>query len=129
MLAPVDIEKAVVVHLGAATKAPANLRDVLPFTRVVSVGGDRTNLVQERVRVTVECWAASEPQAFSAARAAWVQLSLAEHGWIGAPGSQVWLSRVELTSPANLPDTDADLPRYQFVAQLTVALDEIGEPA
>lgn len=120
-LAPVDVEAAVATLLGGATRVPTNLRSSLPFTRILRVGGDSVTLVQVRTRLTVECWAASEIEAFAAARKAWARLYNAADSFVG----DVWVSRVELTDPVNLPDVEADLPRYQFVAQLTVALQEI----
>lgn len=122
-VAPVDVEAAVCDLLGARTRTPDNLSPANPNAcRVLRAGGQRSTLVQSQARLTVECWAATDPDAFDAARLAWARLAAAEHGFVG----DVWVSRVELTDPVNLPDVDAGLPRYQFIAQLTVALDEIA---
>ena len=120
MLAPVDVESAVCTLLGARTSVPqvAGKPDGI---RVLRVGGQQTSVVQSQVRLTVECWAADEVAAFDLARLSWARLWGSEGAFMGA----VWVSRVELTDPVNLPDTEASRPRYQFIAQLTVALDEI----
>lgn len=121
MLAPADVEAAVCDLLGGSTRVPTDLKASLPAVRVLRVGGDGANLIQSRARLTVECWAADEVAAFDAARLAWARLWAKQDSFVGA----VWVSKVELTEPVNLPDVDAGLPRYQFIAQLTVALDEV----
>jgi hypothetical protein len=121
ILAPADVEAAVAALLDGSTRVPTNLKTSLPYIRVLRVGGDTANLIQSRARLTIECWAADDVAAFDAARLAWARLWASRGAFMGA----VWVSRVELTEPVNLPDVDASLSRYQFIAQLTVALDEI----
>lgn len=121
MLAPVDVEGAVCDLLGGSTRVPINLKASLPFVRVLRVGGQQSSVVQSQARVTVECWAGDEVAAFDQTRKSWARLWAVQHSFMGS----VWVSRVELTDPVNLPDVEAGLPRYQFIAQLTVALDEV----
>lgn len=115
MSRPVDVEGAFVELLeDASTKVP-NPRPV-GFTRVTRAGGDRVNVGQSRVRLLVESWDVNSLAAFDRSADAWEAISGTQQTQVG----DVWVSRVELTEPVNFPDDD--LPRYQFVAQLTVAL-------
>jgi hypothetical protein len=121
ILAPVDVEAAVGTFLGAGTRVPVDVNGKPNGVRVLRVGGQQTTLIQGATRLTVECWAGDEVAAFDLARRCWARLWSKQHDFIGA----MWVSRVELTDPVNLPDVEAGRSRYQFVAQLTVALDEV----
>lgn len=128
MLAPVDIEAAVVTVLDAGTSASVatkveNPRPAGPLIRVTRAGGIGVNLIQSAPRVLVECWDDDEVAAFNLARMAYAVL------WAGADSylaAGVYVTRIELTEPVNFPDPDTKKPRYQFVAALTTSLQEIS---
>jgi hypothetical protein len=121
--APADVEAAVVGLLGGhaagvGTKVPASRP--ASFTRVQRQGGSRTNLILSAPRVFVECWGATQVEAFDRAADTWAALSDAEGTNVGG----VWFARVELTDLANFPDDDGS-PRYTFTAGITTALRSI----
>jgi hypothetical protein len=126
MLAPVDIEGAVVTMLNDALAAPVATRvpNARPaeFVRVTRTGGQSRNLVQSDARVLVECWAADGVAAFGLARMAYAHLWASADSFIA---DDVWVGRVDLTEPVNFPDPDTDSPRYQFLATLTTSLVEV----
>lgn len=124
-LAPADIEVALVAFLpGAATHVP-NPRPPGGFTRVTRAGGDRQNLIQGVTRVLVECFDPDEGAAFTRAQTAWAKLSVARQSYL-ADG--VWVTRVQLTDPVNYPDPETKLPRFQFIASLTLSLTPVEIP-
>lgn len=122
VLAPADVEVALVAFLPGpvATHVP-NPRPTA-FTRVTRAGGDRQNLIQGVTRVLVECFAVDEGDAFAGAQAAWGLLGQAAQSYLS---DGVWCSRVQLTDPVNFPDPDTKLPRFQFIASLTLSLTQM----
>lgn len=124
-LAPADVEVALVDFLPdpVATRVPEERPEA--FTRVTRAGGDRQNLAQGVTRVLVECFATDEAVAFTRAQTAWAKLGAARQSYL-ADG--VWVTRVELTDPVNFPDPETKLPRFQFIASLTLSLTPVEIP-
>lgn len=122
---PVPIEQAVIAHLRAATGKPASTKvpSTRPaeFFRVTRTGGDRTNLVESRPTVLVESWANADVAAWDNVRAAWAVLD-------DTPVTDlplgVCVMKANLTEPVNYPDSATGSPRYQFIYQPTVVLEE-----
>lgn len=125
ILAPPDIEAAVVELLSARMDAATKIPNPRPpkHVRVTSAGGTGRNLIQDEPRLLIESWAAADAEAFDQSRLAHGLLWAAQHSFL-APG--VWVSGVNLTVPANFPDPDTRMPRYQFVAQLIVSKTEVA---
>lgn len=119
-LAPADVEA--LAHAILPPPAGTRLPNPRPaeFTRVTRAGGSTVNLVLSAPRLLVECWAPTSTAAFDRAREAWA----AFHAIEGTTVAGVWVARVELTEPVNFEDPSTTSPRYQFVAQLTTALQE-----
>ncbi len=126
MLAPQDVEGAYVMHLrpllGGASVS-TRLPNPLParHVRVTRAGGNRADLVQERVLLIFECWAADSVTAFALASDTWGHVAATE----GTVVSGVPVSDVDLASPINSPDPDSAAVRYQFTAQPRARLKEM----
>lgn len=124
-LAPPDVEKAFVTYLNAALTPPVSTRVPNPrpasFVRVQVIGGEVPNVALDGPRLLVECWAANQSAAWSLARQAWSAVAETRAAWAG----EVWVSSVDLSRPVNLPDPDTASPRYQFTADLRVAMSAV----
>ena len=116
---PGDIEAAVlaIVASPAATRIPQTVPGT--FTRVSVVGGTRTNLIQGRPTVLVECYALTDLAASDLADAAWQALDAAQHATSGG----VWFGGIDLSWPVSYSDPDTPTHhRYQFTASVVAAL-------
>jgi hypothetical protein len=124
-LAPPDVEKAFVTYLNAALTPPVSTRVPNPrpaaHVRVQVVGGDSPNVALDAPRLLIECWGADQGAAWALAREAWACVSETRAAWAGG----VWVSSVSLSRPVNFPDPDTASPRYQFTADLRVAMTPI----
>ncbi len=89
------------------------------FVRVRRIGGTRLNLAEEAALVLVECWGSSALDAFTLAQAAWARMDESE-GVSIADG--VWVDSAGLSSPIANADPDSGQDRYQFTANMTIAL-------
>ena len=122
---PVNVEAALVAHLRSVlsmqvgTRVPASRPD--RFVVLSRAGGQTSNLVQSEPRVLVECWGATDGAAWDLVRDTWAAVADAD-GRDLTKG--VWVAHVELTEPVNYPDDATASPRYQFIATLTVNLEE-----
>lgn len=120
---PVNVEAVLVKFLGAAlgkpvaTKVPTTRP--AQFVRVTRAGGARRNVAQSGSRVIVECWAASETDAWALCVAAYDALDDLDVD----PGELPFMS-VDLSDPVNYPDTATGSPRYQFIATIITNLKE-----
>ena len=129
LYAPPDVEAAAVAYLNPALSVPVANRVPTPrpasHVRVTSAGGGgQVSLVQSVSRLLVECWAPDSVAALDLARRSWALFWAVQHDWMAG----AWISQAELTDPVNFPDPDAPRSaRYQFVAQLTVALERLEE--
>lgn len=123
-LAPVDIEGAFVTFLNAELTPPVSTRVPNPrpasHVRVQVVGGDVLNVAMESPRLLVECWAASQGAAVTLARQAWAHIQASRHTFVGS----AFVLSTNLSRPVNFPDPDTTSPRYQFTADLRVAMTE-----
>ena len=122
---PVNVEAALVARLRSVlsvqvgTRVPSSRPD--RFVVLSRAGGDRSNLVQSTPRVLVECWGTTDAAAWSLVQDAWAAVDAVD----GEALTQgVWVARVDLTEPVNYPDDATASPRYQFIATLTVNLEE-----
>lgn len=119
-----DVEVVAVTYLRAAlgvladkvaTKVPATMP--AKMVRVSLTGGSRTNLITDRVQLTVECWADDEPTASNLARTAHAHM----HAASGAITSGVWIRAVDGVGGVQFfPDPDTSKPRYQFTIRWAV---------
>lgn len=122
---PVNVEAALVAWLRSAlsvqvgTRVPATRPD--RFVVLSRAGGQRDNLVQSSPRMLVECWGSTDSIAWNLVSAAWAAVEAAD-GQALTQG--VWVAQVALTEPVNYPDDATGSPRYQFIATLTVNLEE-----
>lgn len=121
-LAPPDVEKAFVAYLSGvltprvSTRVPASRP--ASFVRVQVVGGDVLNVALDAPRLLFECWAADQGAAWTLARQAWGHVSETRAQWVGG----VFVNAITLSRPVNFPDPDTASPRYQFTADLRVAM-------
>jgi hypothetical protein len=123
-LAPVDIEAAFVGHLNAELTPPVSTRVPNPrpasHVRVQVVGGSVLNVAMEQPRLLIECWAATQGAAVALARQAWAQVQATRGTFVEA----AFVVSVDASRPVNFPDPDTSSPRYQFTADLRVAMTE-----
>lgn len=124
MLAPIDVEAAIVTHLGRVLDVPVGTAVPNPrpasHVRITKTGGTTRTLVASNATVLVECWAPTEADAFALARRVYDALAATRRS--GLDGRQVF--DAQLNEPVNYPDPDADPPhRYQFLAGLLLRLD------
>lgn len=121
-LAPPDVEKAFVAYLNAALTPSVSTRVPNPrpasFVRVQVIGGDTIGPALDAPRLLVECWGSDQGAAWTLARQAWALVSAARAAWVG----DVWVSGLTVSRPVNFPDPDTSSPRYQFTADLRVAM-------
>ena len=109
----------------AALSTVAEARTVIPqqmpaeFVRVSRIGGSRTNVLQTRPTMLIECWSATSRFAASElASRAWQALTDAQH----TVQAGVVLGWMDLTLPVELPDPDRPKhQRFQFTATTTTA--------
>ena len=116
---PPDVEAAVlsVVAAPAATRVPQTMPAA--FTRVSVVGGARTNLIQGRPTVLVECYALTDLAASELANDAWKALDGAQHATNGG----MWFGGIDLSWPVAYADPSTPTHyRYQFTASVVAAL-------
>ena len=116
---PADVEAAVlaIVASPAATRMPQTVPST--FTRVSVVGGSRTNLIQGRPTVLVECYALTDLEALDRANDAWQALDAAQHATNGG----VWFGGIDLSWPVAYADPSTPTHyRYQFTASVVAAL-------
>lgn len=119
-----DVESVAVTYLRTAlgvladkvaTKVPATMP--AKMVRVSLTGGSRSNLITDRVQLTVECWADDEPTASNLARKAHAHMLAAA----GTITNGVWIRGVsEVGGVQFFPDPDTSKPRYQFTVRLSV---------
>ena len=124
ILAPVDVEGAFVTFLNAELTPPVSTRVPNPrpasHVRVQVVGGAVDNIAFESPRLLVECWAATSVAAAALARQAWAQIQSTRYTTVGT----AFVLSTNLSRPVNFPDPDTTSPRYQFTADLRVAMTE-----
>lgn len=121
-LAPPDVEKAFVAYLNGlltpkvSTRVPATRP--ASFVRVQVVGGDSPNVALDAPRLLFECWGPDQGAAWALARETWARVSETRASFVG----EVWVSSLTMSRPVNFPDPDTASPRYQFTADLRVAM-------
>ena len=124
---PVPVEQSLIAHLATATGKPWSTR--VPrerpalFGRLSRSGGGRANLGQARPTVLIECWANDADAAFDLASDTYDALDSLPYQDDPLPRS-VYVAEVELTDPVYFPDAVSGCPRYQFIATLTVNMED-----
>lgn len=105
-------------HNASATPLPEDFEDSLPFTRVETLGGQRTSLVIDTFNVHFDTWAETPAEAVAEANLVAAELTELVCGRVG--GSQVY--SVTLGSlPYEAEDPDhTSLPMASFMAQVAV---------
>lgn len=94
-----------------STKVP--LPRPAKFVQVVLTGGRRLDLVYRRAQLTFKCWGATEVEASDLCNLTYGHFFAVAGETVGG----VTVRRVdEVGAPANVPDPESDLPRYQFTA-------------
>jgi hypothetical protein len=133
MLVPADVEGASIAYLKpllgcwVAGKVPNPRPSDERYVRITRAGGQPRNLVLSDPRLLVECWGPDSVQALELAQLAYGYLRLiAPDGAHGGFLGEIWVSQMQLTEPANVPDPDTASPRYQFLAQPTTSLQEFS---
>jgi hypothetical protein len=86
--------------------------------RVTRVGGTEANMVQERAILLIECWGATQQQAWDLVSAAYRVLQ----GRDPLEYNGIELGSRSCSSPVNYPDPSTSSPRYQFQLETTVNL-------
>lgn len=128
LLAPVDIEAAVITLLGA-TMTSVDFATGIPnprptrYARITRAGGQGRNLIQSDVRVLLEFFGPDETTAFQDAQMGYALLWAAQDSYLDA---NVYATQIQLTEPVNFPDPDTKSSRYQFVATITTSLTEVS---
>lgn len=118
----VPIEQALVTFLATATGYPTSTK--IPtsrparFVRVSRAGGTVRNLSQSDPSVLVECWGATDSDAWAVAKAAWEALQPSRLGGYLTPA--VFVCQAETPEPVFYPDAQTGSPRYQFLYSPTV---------
>jgi hypothetical protein len=129
LLAPVDIEAAVITLLGAAMTSvdfATGIPNPRPtrYGRITRSGGQARNLIQSDVRVLLEFFGPDETTAFQDAQMGYALLWAAQDSYLDA---NVYATQILLTEPVNFPDPDTKSSRYQFVATITTSLTEVSQ--
>lgn len=130
LLAPVDIEAAVVTLLGSAMEA-VDFATEIPnprppggrYARVTRAGGQGRNLVQSDPRVLIEMFGPDETTAFNDAQMAWAVLWGAQDSYLD---EATYATQIQSTEPVNFPDPATEDSRYQFLSTITTSLTEIS---
>lgn len=124
---PAPLEQALVAHLRpllgvpVSTRVPSSRPD--RFLLVSRTGGTRSNLGQSRPVILVEAWAKTDGDSWALASDAYNALDALPYQ--DEPlGTGVYVADCDLADPVNYPDSQSGTPRYQFVATLTVNLQE-----
>lgn len=95
----------VLIHTKVPNPRPAK------FVQVVLTGGRRIDLAYRRAQLTFKCWGATEVAASDLCDLTYAQFFAVAGETVGG----VTVRRVdEVGAPANVPDPESDLPRYQF---------------
>lgn len=123
VLAP--IEQALVAFLPSATTYPTSTKVPNPrparFIRATRAGGVIRNGAQSDVDVLVECWGATESDAWAVAKATWEALQPTALGARIAPA--VVVCRADIAEPVFYPDSSTGSARYQFLYSPTVVIE------
>lgn len=130
LLAPVDIEAAVISLLGAAmtgvvfaTEIPNPRPPSERYGRITRAGGQGRNLIQSDVRVLLEFFGPDETTAFQDAQMGYALLWAAQDSYLDAT---TYATQIALTEPVNFQDPDTKSARYQFLATITTSLTEVS---
>ena len=125
MLAPVDVEAAFVSYLNGVLTPPVATRvpkeRPASFVRVQVVGGNVDNVAFEAPRLLVECWGGTQGEAVALARSAWAHIAASRGTFVGS----AFVLSANVSRPVNFPDPDTSSPRYQFTADLRVAMTDV----
>lgn len=124
-LAPPDVEKAFVGYLNNLLAPQVSTRVPNPrpasFGRVQVVGGDAPSVALDAPRLLFEFWGADQGAAWTLAREAWAHVAATRAQWVG----DVFVLSLTQSRPVNFPDPDTASPRYQFTADLRVAMSPL----
>lgn len=119
---PSRIEQAMVTYL-STTGIHVSTRVPKPrparFVRVTRTGGAAPRMVVSEPTLLVECWGATDGDAWTVVEAVWPLCSVPHSVQISA---DVWASRMWAQEPVNFPDGASGSPRYQFIVTARVAL-------
>lgn len=99
------------VPVGTRVPSPRPAR----FVRLERVGGTRLDLVTDRPRIDVHCWAVDDDSAIDLAQLARALL-FAMPGWRGAVAYDV----SEVGGPNTLPDPTSEQPRVVFAVEVSL---------
>lgn len=120
---PAPLEQALVAHHNGLLAEPVGTRVPAArppaFVRVTRTGGAHRDLVLTDSTVLYECWGSTDSLAWDLVSRVWSQARDLDRAELG-----VTVNRVRLTDPVNFPDSASGSPRYQFIATLTIALEE-----
>ena len=105
-------------HNASATPLPEDFEDRLPFSRVESLGGQRTQLVIDTFNIHIDTWAETPAEAIAEANRVAAELTELEGGRLD--GSQVYsVALGSLPYEAEDPNHPS-LPMASFMAQVAV---------
>lgn len=105
-------------HNASATPLPEDFEDRLPFSRVESLGGQRTQLVIDTFNIHIDTWAETPAEAIAEANRVAAELTELEGGRLD--GSQVYsVALGSLPYEAEDPDHPS-LPMASLMAQVAV---------
>lgn len=100
--------------LGAGVKMRTSVpspRPALGFVKVTRTGGYSANIVTDNAQLTFECWHPSESSASALCQLTRAVVEAMDGELVGT----VWVRGVyEIGGPANFPDPESAVPRYQF---------------
>ena len=105
-------------HNASATPLPEDFEDRLPFSRVESLGGQRTQLVIDTFNIHIDTWAETPAEAIAEANRVAAELTELEGGRLD--GSQVYsVALGSLPYEAEDPNHPS-LPMASFMGQVAV---------
>jgi hypothetical protein len=96
-----------------STKVPATRPD--KFVKVTRTGGVQRDIAADDAQLTFECWALSEIDASAICELVRANLKAAAGERVGT----AYVRKVtEVGGPANFPDPESTMPRYQYTASV-----------
>ena len=103
--------------LGAGVEISTKVPDPRPdkFVKVTRTGGVRRDISADDAQLTFECWGLTEIDASAICRLVRAHLMAAAGVTVGA----AYVRKVtEVGGPANFPDPESTMPRYQYTASV-----------
>lgn len=119
----VDVEAALVSYLEPVLGVQIGTRvpreRPAQFVVLSSAGGPVLSVGLSRARVIVQCWGETRTVAWDLTQRTWSAMFAVDEA---DTHRGMAVTAVDLTTAVNNPDNASGMPRYQFIATLTVAI-------